>query len=301
VRNNHYMPQEQFIQTNDLNFHLIDWGGQGKWLVLLHGLASQAHIWDLVAPRLSETFRVIAVDQRGHGLSDKPDHGYDWATITSDLDAILKALKIDRAVLAGHSWGGNVALQYAVDHPDHVSGLVLVDGGFLQIGDRLDWPTVEKFLEPPNLIGTPVDEFRSGMKGWMGSAWSPEAEAIALQNFEVRADGTIAPHLQKSNHMQVVRALWEHRPSELWARVACPVLMIPAVGLEPHDGRTHDVLENKRRNIATAEERLQRSQTIWMFDTMHDIPLQRPVELAEAIKTWWKPHERENPPQPTAD
>jgi pimeloyl-ACP methyl ester carboxylesterase len=165
-----------------------------------------------------------------------------------------------------------------------VSGLILIDGGFLQIGDRLDWPAVEKFLEPPDLVGMPVDEFRSGMKGWMGSAWSPEAEAITLQNFEIRVDDTIAPRLQKSNHMQVVRALWEHRPSELWARVACPVLMIPAVAPEPHDQRTRDTLENKRRNIATAEQRLKRSQTIWMTNTIHDIPLQRPAELAAAIK-----------------
>jgi len=280
------LPHDVFISANGLNFHLIDWGGSGEWLILLHGLASQAHIWDLVAPRLSDTFRVVAIDQRGHGLSDKPDSGYDFATITSDLDAILNVLNASRrrAVLAGHSWGGNVALQYAVDHPDRVSGLVLIDGGFLQIGDRLDWPTVEKFLEPPDLIGTPVDEFRADVKMWMGSAWSPAAEAITLQNFEIRADGTIAPRLQKSNHMQVVRALWEHRPSELWARVTCPVLMIPAVAPEPHDERTRDTLENKRRNIATAEARLARSQTIWMKDTIHDIPLQRPVELAEAIR-----------------
>src|SRR5512136_2917060 len=277
---------DHFISANNLNFHLIDWGGSGEWLILLHGLASQAHIWDLVAPRLRDSFRVIAIDQRGHGLSDKPDTGYDFATIAGDLDAILKALNAsrDRVVLAGHSWGGNVAVQYAVDQPDRVSGLVLIDGGFLQIGDRLDWPTVEQFLEPPNLIGMPVDEFRAGMQVWMGSAWSAEAEAITLQNFDIRADGTIAPRLQKSNHMQVVRALWEHRPSELWSRIACPVLMIPAVAPEPHDERTRDVLENKRRNIATAEVRLARSQTIWMTDTIHDIPLQRPEELAEAIR-----------------
>ncbi len=280
------MPEEMFIDANGLTFHLLDWGGHGDWLVVLHGLASQAHIWDLVAPKLIDSFRVIAIDQRGHGLSDKPDSGYDWATLTADLDAILKVRQIDRAVLIGHSWGGNVALQYAVDRPDRVSGLVLIDGGFLQMGDRFDWATTEKFLEPPDLIGTPVDEFRTDMKRWMGSAWSPEAEAITLQNFEVRADGTIAPWLRKSNHMQVVRALWEHRPSELWARVRCPVLMVPAVAQEPHDERTRGTLENKRRNITLAEERLKQSQTMWMNDTVHDIPLQRSGELAEAIKTF---------------
>ncbi len=280
------MPEEKFIDANGLKFHVIDWGGQGEWLVGLHGLASQAHIWDLVAPRLIDSFRFLAIDQRGHGLSDKPDSGYDWATITADLDAILKARRIDQAVLAGHSWGGNVAVQYAVDHPDRVTGLVLIDGGFLQVGDQQDWPTTARFLEPPDLIGTPLDEFRANLKMWLGAAWSPEAEAITLQNFEVRADGTIAPHLQKSNHMQVVRAIWEHRPSELWARVQCPVLIIPAVSPEPHDERTRGILENKRRNIALAEERLKQSHTIWMNDTIHDIPLQRPGELTEAIKTW---------------
>ena len=114
----------------------------------------------------------------------------------------------------------------------------------------------------------------------------PEAEAAALQNFEVRADGTVAPYLGKSNHMQVVRAIWEHRPSDLWARVQCPVLMMPAVAPEPHDERTRDQLENKRRNVELAEERLKHSQTIWMTDTMHDIPLHRPAELAQAIKTF---------------
>jgi pimeloyl-ACP methyl ester carboxylesterase len=278
------LPEETFVVANDLRLHVLDWGGRGDWLVLLHGLASQAHMFDLVAPQLTDSFRVIAIDQRGHGLSDKPDRGYDWATVTSDLGAILKAQKIDRAWLAGHSWGGNVAVQVAADQPDRVSGLILIDGGFLQIGDRLDWPTVEKFLEPPDLIGTPVDEFRSGMKQWMGSAWSPEAETITLQNFDVREDGTIAPRMRKANHMQVVRAIWEHRPSELWAQVQCPVLMIPAVAPEPHDERTRDTLANKRRNIASAEERLKQSQTIWMMDTIHDIPLQRSEELAEAIK-----------------
>jgi len=280
------LPEDTYIEANGLRFHLIDWGGRGDWLVLLHGLASQAHIWDLVAPQLIDRFRVVAVDQRGHGLSDKPDGGYDFATVSSDLDAILSALKIDRAVLIGHSWGGNVAVQVAVDQPSRVSGLVLVDGGFLQVPDDADWPTVEKMLEPPDLIDTPVEEFRANLKLWLGAAWTPQAEAITLHNFEVRADGTIAPRLRKSNHMQVVRALYEHHPSDLWARVQCPVLMIPAIAPSPHDERTRGMLERKRLNIALAEQRLSRSQTIWMTDTIHDVPLQRPQELAEAIKTW---------------
>jgi pimeloyl-ACP methyl ester carboxylesterase len=278
------MAEERFVEANGLKFHVIDWGGRGDWIVLLHGLASQAHIWDLVAPKLIDSFRVIAIDQRGHGLSDKPETGYDFASITHDLDRILAASAIERTILIGHSWGGNVAVQYAVDQPSRVSGLVLVDGGFLQIPDHVDWPTAEKMLEPPDLIGTPVAEFRANLKIWQGAAWSPRAEDIIMHNFEVRADGTIAPHLKKSNHMQVVRALYEHHPSELWARVQCPVLMLPAVASPPYDARAQSMLDTKRHNIALAEARLTHSQTIWLHDTIHDIPLQRPAELAQAIK-----------------
>jgi len=60
--------------------------------------------------------------------------------------------------------------------------------------------------------------------------------------------------------------------------------MVPALAPEPHDERTRDMLAAKRRNIALAEARLARSQTIWMNDTIHDVPLQRPVELAAAIR-----------------
>ncbi len=278
--------QEQFITANNLNFHLIDWSGSGEWLILLHGLASQAHIWDLLAPRLSDTFRVVAIDQRGHGLSGKPDNGYDFATIISDLDTLLKALKIDRALLAGHSWGANVALQYAVDHPERVNGVVLIDGGFLQVSDHMDWPTTEQLLAPPNLLGMPVDRLRPGVAAFLGAASSPEAVNAIMHNFEVRADGTVAPYLARDNHMRVLRALWEHRPSELYDRVQCPVLMIPAVQPEPHDERTRQSLAGKREQIALAEQRLKRSQTIWMTDTIHDAPLQRQAELAETIKTW---------------
>ncbi len=281
------MPEGKFIDAHGLKFHLIDWGGHGDWLVLLHGLASQAHIWDLLAPRLIDSFRVVALDQRGHGLSDKPDSGYDFAAITADLDAVLDALAIDRAVLIGHSWGGNVALQYAVEHPDRVSGLVLIDGGFLQIGDRQDWPTAAQLLTPPDLLGMPVARLQVGIRAFLGAASSPEAVDAVMHNFEVRADGTVAPHLSKDKHMQVVRALWEHRPSALWAQVLCPVLLVPAVAPEPHDERMRDMLENKRRNVALAEERLKQSKTMWMIDTVHDIPLHRPVELAERIKDFF--------------
>jgi pimeloyl-ACP methyl ester carboxylesterase len=282
-------PRDTTLTANNLAFHLLDWGGSGPPLVLLHGLASQAHIWDLVAPHLAETVRVLAIDQRGHGRSDKPAEGYDFATITADLDAILGVLGIGQVMLVGHSWGGNVALQYAVDHPDRVSSLVLLDGGFLQLRDDMDWPTAERVMAPPPWTGVTLERIRQGIRQFTGPAWSPAVEVAVLANFEVGADGMVSSCLPRDRHMTILRALWEQRPSDLFGRVACPVLLLPAVPPEPHDDRTRMILAAKRRQIAVAETQLQDGRTTWFTDTIHDVPLQRPVELALAIREFAAP------------
>ncbi|HLF27811.1 MAG TPA: alpha/beta hydrolase [Anaerolineae bacterium] len=284
-------PRARFYALAGLRFHALEWGGPlrptrapARSIVLLHGLASQAHIWDLVAPRLAEPARVIALDQRGHGLTDKPESGYDFATIARDLELFLNAAQIERPALVGHSWGGNVALEYAARHPDRVAALVFVDGGFLEIGARLDWPAAEKQLEPPDLAGMPLTALQAGLRNWLGPAWSEATAAITLHNFEVLPDQTVRPRMRKVNHMKVVRALWEHRPSQLYAQVRCPVLLLPAIPPGPLEAAAQERLAGKRASVAQAEERLAHSRTIWLADTLHDIPLHRPAELTRAIK-----------------
>ncbi len=106
-------PVERFVTTRHLRLAMRDWNGvesDRPPLVLVHGLASNARIWDLVAPYLQARFRVVAIDQRGHGQSDKPDDGYDYDTVSDDLVAAVAALGFRRPVIIGHSWGAGVAL-----------------------------------------------------------------------------------------------------------------------------------------------------------------------------------------------
>ena len=102
----------------------------GAGFLLVLGLASNARLWDGVAHRLAGAGRTaVAIDLRGHGRSDKPDTGYDFATISEDLRLLIGAIGLDRPVLVGQSWGANVVLDFAVRHPDLTRGIVLVDGG----------------------------------------------------------------------------------------------------------------------------------------------------------------------------
>ena len=79
------------LASRGVTLHVIDWGGDGTPLLLLHGLSSSARIWDLAAPLLTGRFRVVAADQRSHGLSDRPADGYGFSDTTADTVALIEA------------------------------------------------------------------------------------------------------------------------------------------------------------------------------------------------------------------
>lgn len=277
-----------FLHLNGLRFHYQDWGGEGMPLVLLHGLASTCHIWDLVVPHLGPGLRVIALDQRGHGDTEKPETGYDFGQMVADLGAFIQALGLERPALVGHSWGGNVALQYVATHPEACRALVLVDGGFLEVSSEpgVTWEQARDRLTPPDFTGVTLEQFRERARQRDRRVpQTPEVERIVLANFAVDGDGFIHPRLPRDKHMLIVRAMWEQRPSELYQRVACPVLLIPAWSA-PANERAAAMQQSKRRALALAQERLPRSRLLSMDDTIHDIPLQRPQELGEAIASF---------------
>jgi 3-oxoadipate enol-lactonase len=95
-------------------------------LVLLHGLGGQASTWDTVAPELARSFRVLAIDLRGHGDSDRPGD-YSFELMRDDVLGILDQLGLDRVNLLGHSMGGTVAYLVAQKEPGRIVRLILED------------------------------------------------------------------------------------------------------------------------------------------------------------------------------
>lgn len=275
-------PDDRVIQVGSLSFHARVWSESGQPILLLHGLASSSRIWDLVAPLLARRFRVIALDQRGHGASDKPETGYDLPTFVADLRGLVRALEVERPTLVGHSWGGNLALEYAVTYPAEVSHLALVDGGFIEMQARegMTWEVAEKQMAPPDL-SMPLPAFVERLRTRLGALYSDEFRDAVLGNIWVDSRGIIHPHLTRERHMQIAHALWAHRPSRLYAKVACPTLVVPAE--PPNAAADPDRLRWKRQAVALAEQRLPRARILWMRETIHDIPLHRPAELADAI------------------
>jgi len=107
-----------------------EWRERGRPLLFVHGFSHNRHVWDDLAPALSGAHRPLALDLRGHGDSGWSVEGrYSPTDYASDLPRVLDALEIERAILVGHSLGGNAATLFAAQHPERVSRLVLVDTG----------------------------------------------------------------------------------------------------------------------------------------------------------------------------
>jgi pimeloyl-ACP methyl ester carboxylesterase len=114
----------RYIDTGKLRLHAVT-GGDGPPLLLVHGWPQTWYQWRLVMPALARDFQVVAVDQRGIGLSDKPEDGYDTGTLANDLVALMDMLGHERFALVGFDTGMPIAYALAADHPNRVERLVV--------------------------------------------------------------------------------------------------------------------------------------------------------------------------------
>lgn len=116
------------IIINGINLH-YELSGKGKALVMVHGLLSRGKGWSKQIEVFSPKYMVVAPDMRGHGKTDRPEKQEDYvlSKFSSDLYQLLRTLHIDRCCMIGHSWGGRLVSETAVEHPELVAGIVLID------------------------------------------------------------------------------------------------------------------------------------------------------------------------------
>jgi pimeloyl-ACP methyl ester carboxylesterase len=265
---------ERFTVAPGVGLHLRRWPGDGRPFLLVHGLSSNARLWDGVARILSAAGHpVTAVDLRSHGESDAPPGGYDTATAAEDL----AALGIPGAVVAGQSWGGNVVVHLAARHPELVAALALVDGGWLAPSTEFDsWEACEAALRPPEIDGLPAIRLREFLQG-SHPDWSAEALATTEANLRVWPDGSLTRRLSIDRHMRIVRSMWDDPPQPYYPEIAAPVLLIPALPTDPAEAAG-------RRDRVRAAAGALRDATIREYPGAdHDLHAQHPAELADDL------------------
>jgi non-heme chloroperoxidase len=218
---------------NGVKLEVLDWGGDGRAVVLLAGYQT-AHEYDDIAPKLAAFCHVYGITRRGFGASSRPDSGYAAQRSAEDVRQVLDALKLDHPVLAGHSFGGLDLLTIGAQHPTLVAGLVFLDSGddptlpFSAYGvakvDTKKLPTSMTVPEPPPDHSS-FHAFRESQLKAHG-VMMPEAEI--RQRYPVNPDGSIG---EDSTPKWVRDAIFAGIQKPRYSSIHVPVLAILAVPL----------------------------------------------------------------------
>jgi pimeloyl-ACP methyl ester carboxylesterase len=267
--------EDRFITLNGLRFHYREWGSdQAPPLILLHGWSGHARAWDAFAAAMADSFRVIALDQRGHGESEWAESFAEYALEhrVADLDALVQTLQLPHVSLIGFSgMGGPQVAAYAATHPEVVERLVLEDCGRPE-GSPVPPAGQTAASRPPPTINT-VQEFDDPQRLF--------AETPVHPLFRHRSEA-MWRHLFDNNIVQRPDDRWTLRfdsrvrtprgltnpprdPAAEWAamaRIACPTLMVRGA-------------ESGATDRATAER------------MAHTIPASRLVEVPNAGHWVW--------------
>ena len=275
-------PNELWADIGELKVRYLDWGGEGAPLLALHGLASSAHWYDIVAPMLRDRYHIYAPDQRGHGQTTSATSGYDWQTLSRDLDRLLDHIGLDEVSVMGHSWGGNVATNFAANYPGRVKRRSMIVGGFLdgRLFPGASWETFSHRVRPRDVTGN-RQEFLDRLRNQLGVIWNDEIERIVQTMVYEDEDGQIQDILQPENHAQVIRAMWDEPASMTMPRIQCPTLVVPAGPTPERAGSEY--AQTRRRMVDAAERCLKDARVYWVSDTIHDIGYHKPQELAQVI------------------
>lgn len=217
-------PIDRYASANGLRVHLRDHPGGDPPIVLLPGITANLHNFDgLIDAGLAPRFRVVGLDLRGRGLSDKPAHGYSIAEHAADVVGVLDVLGLPRVVLGGHSFGALLTAFIAARHPDRVSRCLFIDIA-LAPGD----PRVAEAIRPSlERLGRPAASFEAYITDiqaalYLQGRWDPIIEAYYRADVETREDGSVITRTKPEHIVQVALGVQAEDWPAIFASVVQP-------------------------------------------------------------------------------
>jgi pimeloyl-ACP methyl ester carboxylesterase len=220
-------PYDEYVGANGLKLHYLEWGNkQGQPIVLLHGFLGHAHVWDRIAEAFSDRYRVLALDQRGHGESGwSQEAAYTIDDHFLDIDTFLTTLELSNVILIGHSMGGRNALFYTACKPSQVARLILVDAR------PDDTPQASQALKDLLLAfplkASGLDEVEQALQGLYPYLSKQCCKQIARYGYKQEHDRIFIPSYDTRMSVQcermnyVTEGLWPYLPN-----IPCSSLII---------------------------------------------------------------------------
>jgi len=271
-----------YVSANGVRLHVTDWGGEGSGLFFAHPTGFLGAIWRPVIDALRRrgfARRVLTFDQRGHGLSSKPDRGYEWSSFVTDVTGLVRSLELEHYVGVGHSGGGTTLACVAVQETNRFRRLILVDpilfdGEISSPRSGRENPLARR-TRTRRLVWSSRQELYESFRGRPPyDTWTAEAlENYVKEGTFERPDGEIELLCPGRIEAQV----YEHAPRmngfACLQSLTLPILIVR--------GEHSDSFDATRAEKAI---RLARgSRVVTVPDTTHYLPMEKPEVVADLI------------------
>lgn len=241
--------KENRVNVNQLELQIREYENEGDAIVFLHFGGSNLMMWQRAIPYFEDRYRLILVDLRGHGKSDRPETGYHMDQMASDVVGVLDHLKLKQAHIVGSSIGAEVGLAMAAHYPERVISLILDGALSSEYGPYGTWEETEGEFEEfiaeqlkiiritPEAIYSTMEDLVSERReffekyGW----WNEYLEAVVRYDARKTEDGKYLRGMGKKANKNYMKDYFRYRFEEYYKKVKCPLLMLVEKDLE--DGR----------------------------------------------------------------
>jgi pimeloyl-ACP methyl ester carboxylesterase len=269
---------EGYFHRDGVGLHWIEWAPSGAPeqppILFLHGLSSNARYWERVARRMPNR-RLVALDQRSHGLSDAPPTGYGLDLLAADAGNVMRELGLNRPVVAGHSWGGTVALEVGARMGELVGGVAVIDGPIASISESISWDDASRMMQPPLPRYQSLEDAYQASRHVLGDAWDDDLQPFVKAGLWHDGNAWVLT-LTAPVRLQILEQLYQFRPEVAAAAITAPLL----VGLAANDA----ALRARKEEGARLMQEIRPDADIRWYDSRHDIPLIRADEVATDIE-----------------
>lgn len=218
------------VKGDGVEMQLTVWERMAETILCVHGISANCRCWDTMAEALAPRYRIIAMDLRGRGLSEKPPAGYSIAHHCRDIRVLLENLGVERAVIMGHSLGALIALAFGAQYPEKVESLILLDGGGKLSAEQTKkvFAGIQPTLDRLGKVFPSSEAYLDLMKkNPLLQPWSPALETYYLYEIE-EVEGGVRSRVQPEHIKEEAENLGNLDVAEFYPQIKCPVLILRA-------------------------------------------------------------------------
>jgi 2-succinyl-6-hydroxy-2,4-cyclohexadiene-1-carboxylate synthase len=242
--------KEMRVKANQIELQIRDYEHDGEAIIFLHFSGANLMMWQRAIPYFQDHYRLILVDLRGHGKSDKPATGYHMDDMARDVIGLMQQLKLERAYIIGSSLGAEVGLSLAANYPQKVISLVCDGALSCEYGPYGTWEgsqadfeehvtrQLEKMQTSPERIYPSVDALVVKSRdalieiGW----WNEYVEAMERYGAYKLEEGKYTKSFMKPARIDYMQHYFHYRLEDYYRKVQCPILMLPGEDVFENEG-----------------------------------------------------------------